>query len=85
MQISVTHDDIAAWDALDGFLFRCTHCPIARALHRTFPKATVTETYAYLNDADRTRLRLPLTASQFIRAFDAGAPVQPFVFELGGE
>lgn len=86
MRISVTKKDIAA-----GIKNRHDLCPIALAIKRKVKvEVSVTKDNVALKEGDDRWLvvlpaySLPLEASSFISAFDAGKPVSPFEFELEG-
>lgn len=59
-------------------------CPVARALIRSgFPDAYAGVLDLYLDGTGGFRVvPTPLAVETFIRAFDAGFPVEPFSFEL---
>lgn len=83
IQVSVTQSDIDA--ARYGVKHPSQSCPIARAIRRHYPKAYIPSALwvqlQYAPSAD-IAANLPVTAQTFIRAFDAGEPVEPLVFEL---
>lgn len=54
-------------------------CPIAQAIQRTHPEASVTATFVLLGGG---RVQLPLEAQEFIARFDHEQPVEPFEFEI---
>lgn len=87
-KITVTAEDIAK-----GCLGSAWNCPIARAIQRRlrggyFAHAGQT-TYAvrqrFIHVAGTAlifRGPMPFEASEFVRAFDASKPVEPFEFEI---
>lgn len=85
--IEVTPEDIAA-----GVPVTSRYCPIAFAVKRVFPKAFSVSVSPIDITIGRGGLvgrptdvmahyRLPMSASRFIRAFDAGGQVEPITFE----
>jgi len=89
MKITVTQEHIdRARDhqSLSGFSV-CTQCPVATALREHYPNASVGKMYTgaviFLNDlAEEIEIE---EVTEFVRAFDAYLPVQPFSFELPEE
>lgn len=81
MTITVTQEDID-----NGTKGDCSHCPVAMAVARAFPKA-------FLVEVDTRGFEITLvdglqcftshpSVALFITRFDRGFPVQPFTFEL---
>jgi hypothetical protein len=87
MQVSVTSQHIE-----HGVVADCQHCPIAVALAALGFDVTVDPTrvvfYSRADDEGEFigdvlgEVKLPWAARRFLRRFDLGKPVQPFVFEL---
>jgi hypothetical protein len=85
--ISVEQRDIDA-----GVIADCAKCPIARAASRAFGFGVVARVQDGVNvgfiavlDANYSVVRirdLPPVATQWMRDFDAGRPVQPIVFDV---
>lgn len=78
MKIQVTQEDIDK-----GERWKCGACPIALAAIRAFhqPHVLVDRDCVWVPGEDRGR-SMPDKAQSFIRAFDAGQPVEQFEFEL---
>lgn len=76
MKIQVTQADIA-----NGMRGNRKACPIARAVIRASSLSTASVTQSYIRRGRRKDFT-PAEARIFIRAFDAGQPVEPFEFEL---
>ncbi len=76
MKIKVTQEDIDR-----GIRCSTAHCPIVFAIRReTGNSASVHLPVVYINGLDVADL--PLSAMQFVVAFDRGQPVEPFEFEF---
>jgi hypothetical protein len=67
---------------------KCGECPVALAVADTFPAAAFASVcpdhLAMLLDDKLVRTPTPMRAAVFIRAFDAGDPVEPFEFTVRG-
>lgn len=78
MKIEVTQSDIDAGEAA-----HCVKCPIAIAASRAYGKPVhVYWDFFYVDSTPTLRVRVPVEACEFIAAFDAGRPVEPFSFEV---
>lgn len=78
--------DVSADDIAQGRIGECRHCPLALALERTLtPRhhqdAWEVDEFSCKIEAV-VEIDLPLHASEFIVAFDAGYAVAPFSFQL---
>lgn len=76
MRIFVTQEDIDKGVPNDD-----CKCPVALAISRVRSTADVHVDRRYI-DVGYQSFTTPEPASAFIRAFDAGQPVEPFEFEL---
>jgi hypothetical protein len=81
--VTVTAEDIAR-----GFPRDCGQCPINLALRRVMPRhviwfAVADTTVQYEAYGVPLSAKLPPEATAFIHRFDAGLPVEPFVFSVG--
>jgi len=81
MKITVTKEDI-----LEGIPRKSSSCPIAIAMWRKFKVDYISVRYsrAYVAPSGASVplcYKLPLSAREFIRNFDAGNNVYPFEFE----
>lgn len=80
MKIEVTQEDIER-----GVPLNSCFCPIAFASSRAFhcQHSLVSQDYfRVLGVGKNGRIMLPQPAIDFIAAFDAGKPVEPFSFEV---
>lgn len=82
MQITVEQPDID-----EGVALNCDACPIARVTQRKMPPGVMVEVrtkfaQVFVSGKLVKSLLLSREARQFIAAFDAGRPVQPFSFDL---
>jgi len=77
--ITVTQSDI-----FKGKLQDCELCPIALVFKRVFPKVISHVSTDLVEIDDKTMLKLPDIAKQFIRGFDTGwkTSFQPFTFNI---
>lgn len=80
IEIEVTQDDIDK-----GETNHSCKCPIARAINRVCPKASVGTYYCYLYEEPGKygsyggiQVEMPYVFKQFVNDFDCGKPVQPF-------
>lgn len=82
--INVTQEDIDNGEPLNSL-----HCPIARALYRTFSPSDYyfrvgfgnVRIYSPITD-DNVLVRLPDECRKFIQAFDLRQPTSPFSFQF---
>jgi hypothetical protein len=81
LTISVTAEDIAA-----GHPLACSACPVALAAQRAFGgRPVIVDSFLSIRgQEERLSWSLPDSVYAFIKAFDAGRPVQPFSFLLEG-
>jgi hypothetical protein len=77
IRVYVTQDDID-----NGEPHNPCGCPIARAITRVRDTPTVFSSWAYIGGTCHTEYDLPPEATEFIRRFDIGEPVEPFDFEM---
>lgn len=80
MKIEVTQEDIERGKRCDGLI-----CPISQAVKRaTGNTVCVSQNYFFLlsRASSMDDFKLPQPAIDFIAAFDAGQPVEPFSFEV---
>ena len=79
--VEVTQDNID-----NGKQRKCRECPIALALHDVFLDSDVVvgEGIVFEDPEDGAEQRIPLPAEalKFIKDFDEGFPVRPFVFTI---
>lgn len=79
MNINVTQEDIN-----QGKRSRCFECPIALAMSRVFGFSVGSLGHEVFRPSNRdaTLGLIPPEAMRFMRDFDNGSVVQPFMFEL---
>lgn len=82
MQIEVEQPDID-----EGLACNCDACPIARATQRKLPAGVMVQVQSrfaqvFVMGKHVKSIWMPAEAREFIKAFDAGEPVQPFSFDL---
>jgi hypothetical protein len=83
MKIKVTQEHINS-----GVQINTRMCPIALAIHETFPNIKKVEVGCdnveiFFNDGAWESYTLPLEAEKFVDWFDQGGMVRPFEFSLG--
>lgn len=79
LKIEVTKEDIK-----NGWKISPRNCPVAKAIQRLLPTASVGLGTLYLNEGNDKYI-LPDCVSKFILAFDRDQEVSPFSFELNLE
>lgn len=83
-RITVTQEDIDI-ASMSGEHHDTERCPVARAMRRRWPEATVL-TYQWFKTEREQQTRklrgMPAAATQFIIEFDRGQLVEPFSFEV---
>jgi hypothetical protein len=76
--------EVTEWDIRYGLKGNCSFCPVAIAMTSALQRRVhVAVTSGQFHDTWGA-FRLPAEVSSFIRAFDAGNPVEPFAFEFPG-
>ena len=75
MKVAVTLADIESGVSCDA-----TRCPVAIAVQRATDRGV--EVYAFYFDLCDGQIPLPDDVLAFVRNFDIGEPVEPFVFEF---
>lgn len=76
MKIEVTQADIS------NGLFAATHCPVALALRRAYPKRENIHVGPYVMQIGSRNVSTPYKVRAFTRAFDDFKAVKPFTFEV---
>ncbi len=76
MRIRVTWEDIVT-----GCRGEPNSCPVALAVHRSFPKSKVTVAHGQIRVGHR-RIPMPQCVQDFINWFDELNVVKPFSFNL---
>lgn len=75
---------VSSQDIAQGTQVKCSECPVALALSRqTGVHCSVSWGYVTCSSPGKVwRRDLPDIAARFVRAFDFGQPVSPFIFRF---